>query len=96
MEFVIFGILHRVVNSRVIYFIHLYFSLLPLLVTLVSESVLSVVSVCNTQGINSTSSWVYDHTSVIPVVPMSQDGSARSDLMLMGRRNSVVLATLRE
>ena len=33
----------------------------------------------NTQGINSTSSWVYDHTSVIPVVPMPQDGSAGSD-----------------
>ena len=39
----------------------------------------------NTRGINSTSSWVYDHTSVIPVVPMSQDGSARSDLPATGQ-----------
>ena len=58
------------------FFSSLYFSFL-----------LTVVSVSNTQCINSTSSWVYDHTSAIPVVPMSQDGSTinRSDLPAGGQ-----------
>ena len=57
------------------------------MVTLYSDSdALTLVSVSNPQAINSIGSWVYDHTSVlIPVVPMSQDGSARSDLPAGGQ-----------
>ena len=53
------------------------------------------LSVSNIQAMHNISSWVCDHTGVIPAVSMSQDGFARSDPMLVGRRNSVVLATLR-
>ena len=42
-------------------------------------------SVSNTQAIHNIGSWVNDHTSVIPVVPMSQDGSARSDPLSGGQ-----------
>ena len=46
---------------------------------------LTVVSVSNTQGINSTSSWVYDYTSAYTDSTYVADGSARSDLPAGGQ-----------
>ena len=68
MEFAIFGILHRVILSRVIFsFIcsSLFFpSWLPLLLTLVPDCCFCL----STQGINSTSSWVYDQATTNQVM----------------------------
>ena len=80
MEFVLLRMYHRVTLSPVIpFFFYSLFSS-PLGVT--------VVSVSNKQAINYIGSWLYDHTtSVIPVVPMSQAHSARSDLPADGQED---------
>ena len=79
MEFVLLRMYHRVTLSPVIpFFFYSLFSS-PLSVT--------VVSVSNTQAINYIGSWLYDHTSVITVVPMSQDHSVRSDLPADGQED---------
>ena len=68
-------------HHQVILFFILSFFLSTLFSSLLFSSFLGVRSrsVLSIQAIHNIGSWVYGYTSVIPVVPTSQDGSTRSD-----------------
>ena len=80
---------HRVIHSPVLF---LFFFLFSLLFLSRCHLVLSLIhQLYRTSVPGSTITLVFNIGS-----NMSQDGSARSDPLLVGRRNSVVLDTLRE
>ena len=84
MEFVIFGMHHRVIHS---FFLSLI-SFFPSFYSLYFSLGVTLVSVSNTQAIHNIGSWVYDHTTsdnTCIIGPIPQDGSARSDLPAGGQ-----------
>ena len=92
MEFITLGMHHRVILSRVIYFLHSTLSSLPLLVSLLFLSLVSVssFSLLFLSLIHKLyTPWIPGSTItlvwLIPVVLMSQDDAVRSDLPAGGQ-----------